>query len=68
MQKLALLRMQMKIDEKKTEAINKLQAFIERVKAKRGKSISEEDADMLIQYATDLITSSQRVNTVNAKQ
>ncbi len=57
----------MNIDEKKTEAINQLQTFIERVKAKRGKSISEEDAEMLIQYATNLINSSYHVNTVNAK-
>ncbi len=57
----------MKIDEKKTEEINQLQAFIERVKAQRGKRISEEDADMLIQYATNLINSSYRINTVNAK-
>ncbi|MBW1853520.1 MAG: hypothetical protein JRJ00_02385 [Deltaproteobacteria bacterium] len=57
----------MKIDEKKTEAINQLQVFIERVKAKRGKSISEDDADMLIQYATNLINSSYRINAVNTK-
>ncbi len=57
----------MKIDEKKTEAINQLQVFIERVKAKRGKSISEDDADMLIQYATNLINSSYRSNAVNTK-
>ncbi len=57
----------MKIDGKMTEAINQLQVFIERVKAKRGKSISEEDADMLIQYATNLINSSSHANTVNAK-
>ena len=50
--------MQMEIDKEETEeTINKLQAFIKRVKAQRGKSISEENADMLIQYATNLINS-----------
>ncbi len=58
MQKLALLGMQMEIDKEETEeATNNLQAFIKRVKAQRGKSISEEDADTLIQYATNLINS-----------
>ena len=58
MQKLASLGMQMEIDKEETEeATNNLQAFIKRVKAQRGKSISEEDADTLIQYATNLINS-----------
>ncbi len=38
-------------------AVNKLNAFINQVEAQRGKKISEKDADMLIEYATNLINS-----------
>ena len=38
-------------------AINQLLAFINQVEAQRGKKISEEDAEMLIQYATNVINS-----------
>jgi hypothetical protein len=38
-------------------AINQLNAFINQVNALRGKKISNADADMLIQYATNLINS-----------
>jgi hypothetical protein len=34
-----------------------LQAFIKVVEAQRGKSVSAENADMLIQYATNVINS-----------
>ena len=58
--------MQVEIDKEETEeTINKLQAFIKRVKAQRGKSISEEDADMLIQYATNLINSLWCISAVS---
>jgi len=47
---------QASIERGNTEAaINKLEAFINQVKAQRGKKISEEDADMLIEYAINLI-------------
>jgi len=36
-------------------AVNQLQAFINKVEAQRGKKISEEDADMLIEYANNVI-------------
>ncbi len=36
-------------------AMNQLQAFINQVEAQRGKKIPEEDADMLIQYALNII-------------
>jgi len=36
-------------------AIGQLQAFIRLVEAQRGKTISEEAADMLIEYATNVI-------------
>ncbi|MFC1488583.1 DUF1566 domain-containing protein [Thermodesulfobacteriota bacterium] len=38
-------------------AIHQLEAFINQIEAQRGKKISEEDADMLIEYATNLIDS-----------
>lgn len=37
-------------------AINQLQAFINEVNAQRGKKISEEAADMLIEYVNNVIT------------
>ncbi len=55
----------MKVD--KEEAINQLQAFIKVVEAQRVKSISEENADMLIQYATNLINSLWCVSSVSVK-
>ena len=36
-------------------AINQLRAFINKVEAQRGKKISDEDADMLIEYANSII-------------
>jgi len=51
---------QASIESGNTETtINKLEAFINQVEAQRGKKISEENADMLIQYATNLINSLQ---------
>ena len=46
-------------NDQENAAINKLEAFINQVEAQRGKKIPEEDADMLIQYATNLINSLQ---------
>ena len=49
---------QKSIDKGNTKAaVNKLEAFINTVMAQRGKKISEEDADMLIEYATNVINS-----------
>jgi len=41
--------------EKDEAAINILQAFINQIEAQRGKKISEEVADMLIEYANNVI-------------
>jgi hypothetical protein len=38
-------------------AINQLNAFINQVNALRGKKITNDEADMLVQYATNLINS-----------
>ena len=43
------------------EAINILRAFINQVEAQRGKKISEEDADMLIQYVLNIIQQIQEL-------
>ena len=40
-------------------AINQLEAFINKVTAQCGKKIPVEDADMLIQYAMNLINALQ---------
>ena len=49
---------QKSLDKENTQtAINQLEAFINQVKAQRGKKISEEDADMLIEYAMNIINS-----------
>lgn len=42
--------------EKDNSAINQLRAFINEVNAQRGKKMSEEAADMLIEYANNIIT------------
>jgi hypothetical protein len=39
------------------QAINQLNAFIKQVEAQRGKKLTYEEADMLIEYATNLINS-----------
>ena len=41
--------------EKDNAAINMLEAFIKEIEAQRGKKISEEAADMLIEYANNVI-------------
>jgi hypothetical protein len=41
-------------------AINQLEAFINQVEALKGKKISEEDADLLIQYALNIIQQLQQ--------
>ena len=47
---------QASIEDGNTNAgVNKLEAFINQVEAQRGKKISEEEAEMLIKYATNLI-------------
>lgn len=51
---------QKSIDKEKDEAaINQLNAFINEVTAQRGKKISEEVADMLIDYAQNIIAQIQ---------
>lgn len=48
---------QKSIDKEKDQvAINQLNAFINEIEAQRGKKISEEAADMLIQYALNIIS------------
>ena len=42
-------------NENLTLAKNKLNAFINQVKAQRGKKISEEDADILINNAQEIV-------------
>ena len=44
-------------NEEDKGATNQLRAFIKQVKAQRGKKISEEDADALIEYAENIIDS-----------
>ena len=41
-------------------AINQVEAFMNQVRAQKGKKISEEDADMLIQYALNVIQQLQQ--------
>ena len=39
------------------QAINQINVFINQVEAQRGKKLTDEEADMLIEYATNLINS-----------